>query len=305
MYGFICTFIFTYVYTYIYMHMYTYIRVYKICWIRVYPHTNTWIHIRVHVSSRLIAHTCICEFQTHCRQRLYVCMYARVRVAVRSTWKHKYIHIHVDPQIHKCIHIHKCICEWNTDCRQRLTWNVSGASVCNPIHPLHSHSIRIHPIHPLSAIALPHVSASVCIPSSTYSLHTHIYSTHIYPYVLPLTYTCICEWKTDCRQRVYACTLVCVLQCVAVCCGVLRCVWSSSLMIADLDSMHVHSCAWCVAVCCSTLQCVVMCCGLLRCVAVCYSVLQHGWYARGCMHVHSCVCCGVLQCVAVCCSVLQ
>jgi len=43
-----------------------------------------------------------------------------------------------------------------------------------------------------------------------------------------------------------------MLQCVAVCCGVL----------------------WCVVVCCSVLQCVAVCCSVLQCVAVCFGVLR-------------------------------
>jgi len=46
-----------------------------------------------------------------------------------------------------------------------------------------------------------------------------------------------------------------VLQCVAVCCSVLR--------QRYLDTM-----------CCSVLQCVAVCCSVLQCVAVCCSVLQ-------------------------------
>jgi len=48
-----------------------------------------------------------------------------------------------------------------------------------------------------------------------------------------------------------ACTLMSVLQCVAVCCSVLQC----------------------VVVCCSVLQCAAVCCSVLQCVAVCCSVL--------------------------------
>jgi len=62
------------------------------------------------------------------------------------------------------------------------------------------------------------------------------------------------------------------LQCVAVCCSVLKC----------------------VAVCCRVLQCVTVCCSVLPRVAVCYRVF-----------LCAAVCCSVLQCVAVCCSVLQ
>jgi len=53
----------------------------------------------------------------------------------------------------------------------------------------------------------------------------------------------------------------------------------------------------CVAVCCGVLQCVALCCGVLQGVVACCRVLQ----CVACVAV----CCSVLQCVAVCCSVLQ
>jgi len=53
------------------------------------------------------------------------------------------------------------------------------------------------------------------------------------------------------------------LQCVAVCCGVLRCVAVTSSRIVDVDVCN-----------CSVLQCVAVCCRVLRYVAVCCSVLQ-------------------------------
>ena len=54
-----------------------------------------------------------------------------------------------------------------------------------------------------------------------------------------------------------------MLQCVAVCCGVLQC----------------------VAVCFSVLRCVAVCCSVLQCVALCCSVLQ----CDMCV-VHQCTC---------------
>jgi len=63
----------------------------------------------------------------------------------------------------------------------------------------------------------------------------------------------------------------------------------------------------CVAVCCGLLQCVAVCCGLSQCdalchtticVAVCCSVLQRA--AECCIVPHNNVCCIVLQFVAVC-----
>ena len=79
-----------------------------------------------------------------------------------------------------------------------------------------------------------------------------------------------------------------VLQCVAVCCSVLKCVAVNSYNTASTSTFTIYQ------VCCSVLQCVAVCCSALQSVAACCSVLQ-------------CVteCCSVLQCVAVCCSVLQ
>ena len=103
------------------------------------------------------------------------------------------------------------------------------------------------------------------------------------------------------------CVAVCcsVLRCAAVCCGVLqsiglydtqcvpKCVGSWLLTIRCRASRGIMcSVLQCVAVCCSVLQCVAVCCSVLQCAAVCCSVLQ-------CVAV----CCSVLQCVAVCCSV--
>ena len=52
--------------------------------------------------------------------------------------------------------------------------------------------------------------------------------------------------------------------------------------------------AECVAVCCSVLQCVAVCCSVLQCEAVCCSALKGAWLCVA-------VCCSVSQCVAVCC----
>jgi len=54
-----------------------------------------------------------------------------------------------------------------------------------------------------------------------------------------------------------------VLQCVAVCCSVLPCVWS--ILVPEGREP---------AMCCSVLQCVAVCCSVLQCVAVCCSMLQ-------------------------------
>jgi len=88
---------------------------------------------------------------------------------------------------------------------------------------------------------------------------------------------------------------LCGLQCVSVCCILLRC-----------------GAAWCsVLHCCNVLQCVAVCCSVLQCVAVCCSVLQSltghvmcVWMFIGiyCLS-HVCVTMCVAVCVAVCCSV--
>ena len=72
----------------------------------------------------------------------------------------------------------------------------------------------------------------------------------------------------------------------AVCCNTLQCV------------VVCYSVLQCVAVCCNLLQCVVVCCSALLCVAVCCCALQ--WIAV-CCSVWPCV----LQCVAVSCEVLH
>ena len=50
-----------------------------------------------------------------------------------------------------------------------------------------------------------------------------------------------------------------VLQCVAVCCIVLQCVWGEEGTPAEEKSMDFHGVLQCVAVCCSVLQCVAVC----------------------------------------------
>ena len=78
-----------------------------------------------------------------------------------------------------------------------------------------------------------------------------------------------------------------MLQCVAMCCSLLR---------FQLHSVAAENCGGALRVDSSVLHSVVACCTVLCCnrllrVAVCRSVLQ-------CVAV----CCSVLQCVAVCCS---
>jgi len=62
-----------------------------------------------------------------------------------------------------------------------------------------------------------------------------------------------------------------LLQCVAVCCGVMQCV------VVQMN-VNLHN-----SVCCSVLQCVAVCCSVWQCAAVC---------------------CSVLQCIAVCCKMM-
>ena len=92
-----------------------------------------------------------------------------------------------------------------------------------------------------------------------------------------------------------------VLQGVAVYGSVLQCVAGCCSVLLSL------SLAWqCVAVCCSVLQCVAVCCSMLQCGAVEYSVLQCvavGFFANEShFSLYYIQCCSVLQCVAGCCS---
>ena len=58
-----------------------------------------------------------------------------------------------------------------------------------------------------------------------------------------------------------------MLQCVEVCCRVLRCFSSFDIIgvlqaVADVDNGMLQ----CVAECCSVLQCAAVCCSVLQCV---------------------------------------
>ena len=65
-----------------------------------------------------------------------------------------------------------------------------------------------------------------------------------------------------------------------MCCSVLQCVALSLIMdeerVAVMNEVccSVLSVLQCVAVCCNVLQCVAMCCSVLQCVEVCCNVLQ-------------------------------
>jgi len=86
-----------------------------------------------------------------------------------------------------------------------------------------------------------------------------------------------------------------VVQCVAECCGVLRCVvvrckreYDGPMKMLQVCCSVLQSVLQCAAVHCSMLQCVAMICSVWRWVAVRCSVLQY-----------VAVCCSVLQCVEV------
>jgi len=88
-----------------------------------------------------------------------------------------------------------------------------------------------------------------------------------------------------------------LLQCVAACGGVLRCV-AVCCHESDESWHHFAAVSLEMRVCCNMLQCVVVCCGVLWCVAGCCSVSAP-------VSEEVRLCCSVLRCVAVCCSVLQ
>jgi len=66
-----------------------------------------------------------------------------------------------------------------------------------------------------------------------------------------------------------------VLQCVAVCCSVLKCfLWCIEVLqvVHDFSLQYSDVCGSVVqrgAVCCSVLQCVAVCCSVLQCVVMC------------------------------------
>ena len=64
--------------------------------------------------------------------------------------------------------------------------------------------------------------------------------------------------RTECFLAIFVVCFflaACCLQCVAVCCSVLKC--------------GAVCCSGSYKVCCSVLQCVAVCCSVLQCVAVC------------------------------------
>ena len=93
-----------------------------------------------------------------------------------------------------------------------------------------------------------------------------------------------------------------MLQCVAVCCGVLQCVavccTYGSAGIFDDVSFNVYNVLQRVAVHCSMMQCVAVRCSVLQYVAVCCSMLQYvvPVAVRGSSMTSPC---DMLQCVAV------
>jgi len=112
-------------------------------------------------------------------------------------------------------------------------------------------------------------------------------------------------------KRQVCCSVLQLLQCVAVYCSVLKCVAVCCSMLQWLchwqdsyphETPGLLQCVAVVAVRCSALQCVAVFCSVLQCVAVTmpWASLLPSWIAR-CVAV----CCSVLQCFAACCSVLQ
>ena len=114
-----------------------------------------------------------------------------------------------------------------------------------------------------------------------------------------------------------------VLRCVAVSCNVLQCVatcnssccgWTSRFLVSPISM--VICMLRCVAVCCGVLQCVAVCCSVLQCVAArgCLRIMQYSllhfeksFSCQPCSNCTMCVAarCSVMRCVAVRCSVLQ
>jgi len=92
-----------------------------------------------------------------------------------------------------------------------------------------------------------------------------------------------------------------MLQCVAVCCGVLQCVAVCCTRLSRIYLKARH-----IAACCSALQYAVpVHRASARRVAVCCSVLQGVAVRCSMLYPHIAHLLGMLQCVAVCCSVLQ
>ena len=131
---------------------------------------------------------------------------------------------------------------------------------------------------------------------------------------------CTCaSQRYQCRELPLQCVAVCcdVLRCVVVCCDVLQCAAECCGVLHSAAACC--SVPQCAAECCCVLQCAAMCCGVLQIAAECCSVLQRAAVLQCsamCCSVLQCatlccsvlqraVCCSVLQCVAVCCSVLQ
>ena len=128
-------------------------------------------------------------------------------------------------------------------------------------------------------------------PANEFSKFSSMYTymcvyVYIYTYIHTDMYTCtggfaefVGGWL-----RIHYCSshLWCMLQCVAVCCSVLKCVAAANALLY-LTPVNM-------------LQCAAVFCNVLQCVAICFS----------CKYItiaHTCgVCYSVLQCVAVRCS---
>ena len=64
-----------------------------------------------------------------------------------------------------------------------------------------------------------------------------------------------------------------MLQCVAACCSVLRCISYGTVALPNAPSPG-RGVLQCQSACCSVLQCVAAWCSVLQCVAVCCSVVH-------------------------------
>ena len=99
-----------------------------------------------------------------------------------------------------------------------------------------------------------------------------------------------------------------MLQCVAVCCSVLRCVIRGGFLSRGTRRRRPPRCVYChvsLTVFCNVLQCVAVCCSVRSVAACSREALGGEGYCPQCKyyHVSLTVCCSVLQCKAMCCNV--
>jgi len=112
---------------------------------------------------------------------------------------------------------------------------------------------------------------------------------YIYIYIHINEYTCECAYM---KRAYYS-----MLQCVAVCCVVLK--YAALCRTLALKMSHAPSAQsvavlQCSASYCSVLQCASTCCSVLQCVTVCCSVLHLS--VEDVSSSQRTVCCSVLQC---------